>query len=160
MNLLLVESSFRGENLWQSWLQNPADLTPKQQTVLKRANEIIASAKKADILVFGAPLYNFTVTSTLKAWLDHLTRSGETFIYTENGVQGLLNNKKVVVLGAIGGNYENEGDFQTPYLRYVFGFNGLTDVTFINAKALNFEQMRQQSLENACKQIKQFVDNI
>gem|GEM_PF-5363900 len=71
------------EDSFGAWLQNHADLTPKQQTALDRANEIIANVKKADVLVFGVPWYNFNIPRTLKAWLDYLMCLGETFVYTK-----------------------------------------------------------------------------
>jgi FMN-dependent NADH-azoreductase len=82
-------------------------------------------------------MYNFSIPSTLKAWIDHVARRGRTFRYTEKGPEGLLKNKKVFVLGARGGVYSKGSpysafDFQEPYLRAVFAFLGLTDVTFVH----------------------------
>ncbi len=81
-------------------------------------------------------MYNFSVPSTLKAWLDHVARAGRTFRYTATGSEGLLKDKKIYVIVSRGGFYAGDGpahslDFQEPYLQAVFGFLGLTDVNFI-----------------------------
>lgn len=107
--------------------------TPDQQAALRRSDEVIAEVQAADVLVVDAPFYNFGVSSTLKAWIDHISRAGVTFSYTANGPKGLLSNKKVYVALASGGVY-SEGpatgyDFVAPYLRVIFGFLGLSDVT-------------------------------
>ena len=84
-------------------------------------------------------MYNFAISSLLKAWIDQIVRVGKTVAYGPQGPQGLLGNRKVVVITARGGTYEKgtpreKFDFQEPYLRHVFGFVGLTDVTFIHAE--------------------------
>ncbi|HEX9524857.1 MAG TPA: NAD(P)H-dependent oxidoreductase, partial [Reyranella sp.] len=94
-----------------------------------------------DTIVLAVPMYNFSIPSTLKAWVDHVARRGRTFRYTEKGPEGLLRNKKVFVLGARGGVYSKGTphaafDFQEPYLRAVFGFLGMTDVTFVHFEGL------------------------
>lgn len=113
-----------------------AELTAEQKAVIALSDELTAEVEVADVIVLTAPMYNFTIPSTLKAWLDHITRAGRTFRYTAQGPQGLLKGKKVIVLIARGGRY-SEGpmqafDHQTGYLRTVLGFLGMTDVTFIN----------------------------
>jgi FMN-dependent NADH-azoreductase len=90
-------------------------------------------------VVIGAPMYNFSIPASLKAWIDQIVRIGKTFGYGPNGPRGLLGEKKVVVITARGGAYEKGTaaeafDFQEPYLRHILGFMGLTDVTFIHAE--------------------------
>lgn len=104
------------------------------------ADGLIAEVEAADTLVIAAPMYNFTIPTTLKAWIDHLARAGRTFRYTAQGPEGLLKNKKVVVVVSRGGFYTT-GDasaaafnHQEPYLRTVLGFLGLTDVSFIEVE--------------------------
>ncbi len=93
---------------------------------------------KTDVLVMAAPMYNFAIPSTLKAWLDHVLRAGVTFKYTETGPQGLLSGKRAYVLTARGGIYAGStADHQEPYLRQVMGFIGIHDVTFIHAEGMN-----------------------
>ncbi|HET9067819.1 MAG TPA: FMN-dependent NADH-azoreductase [Amaricoccus sp.] len=106
------------------------------------SDELIAELRAADTIVIGAPMYNFSVPTTLRAWFDHILRAGETFRYTEAGPEGLLTGKRVIVVESRGGLY-SEGpaqaiDFQEPYLRHLLGFTGLTDVTFVRAEKIGY----------------------
>ena len=107
-----------------------------QQQAVDFADGLIAEVEKADVLVLAVPMYNFSVPSTLKAWLDHIARAGRTFRYTEKGPEGMLKNKKVFAVVSRGGVYTGDSpykpaDHQEPYLRTILGFVGLTDVTFV-----------------------------
>ena len=111
-------------------------LTPAQSAAVQLADGIIEEVEAADTIVLAAPMYNFSIPSTLKAWLDHLARAGRTFRYTANGPDGQLKGKKVIVVVSRGGFYAGESpakgfDFQEPYLRAFFGFLGITDVNFV-----------------------------
>jgi FMN-dependent NADH-azoreductase len=102
---------------------------------------LIEELEAADTIVLAVPMYNFSIPSTLKAWIDHVARAGRTFRYTAAGPEGLLNGKKVFVVSGRGGFYSGDSpakvlDFQEPYLRAVLGFLGLTDVTFIHVEGL------------------------
>ncbi|HEY1613743.1 MAG TPA: FMN-dependent NADH-azoreductase [Rhizomicrobium sp.] len=117
------------------------DRTEAQQALVSAADHLLEEVEAADTLVIAAPMYNFSIPSTLKAWIDHITRAGRTFQYTAQGPEGLLNNKKVFVIAARGGVYSGESpmrdfDFQEPYLRKIFGFLGMTDVTFIRVEGM------------------------
>ena len=113
------------------------DRTADEQARVDYADGIIAQAEAADTIVLAAPMYNFSIPSTLKTWIDHLARAGRTFRYSETGPIGLLTNKKVYVVSARGGVHAGQpSDFVEPYLRGVLGFLGLTDVTFVNAEGL------------------------
>jgi FMN-dependent NADH-azoreductase len=105
------------------------------------ADTLIAEVEAADVIVIAAPMYNFTISTLLKAWLDHIARAGRTFRYTASGPEGLLRDKTVFVTTARGGFYGAGSpaaalDFQEPYLRAMLGFLGLTDVTFVHAEGL------------------------
>lgn len=95
----------------------------------------------ADIVVIGAPMYNFGIPSQLKAWIDRVIVAGKTFRYTEAGPEGLAGDKRVIVASSRGGVYRTGPaaglDFQENYLRSVLGFIGLTDVEFIRAEGVN-----------------------
>ena len=96
----------------------------------------------ADIVVIGAPMYNFSVSSQLKAWIDRLAVAGKTFRYTEAGPEGLAGGKRVIVASSRGGFYGPETpaaflDHQETYLRGIFGFFGTTDLTFVRAEGVN-----------------------
>ncbi len=109
----------------------------------------------ADIVVVGAPMYNFGVPSQLKAWIDRLAVAGQTFKYSDKGAVGLAGGKQVIVASSRGGFYGPETpiaflDHQESYLRGIFGFFGITDVTFVRAEgiALGAEQ-RARALQAA-----------
>jgi FMN-dependent NADH-azoreductase len=116
--------------------------TPEAQRALALSNELIAELKAADVIVIGAPMYNFTVPSQLKAWIDRIVIAGATFRYTENGPEGLVTGKKAIVVEARAGLY-SEGpaaamDSQEPHLRNLLAFMGIDDVTFVRAEKLAF----------------------
>ena len=125
-------------NLLGGWMKPEAQRSADEQASLKRSDELTDEVLGADVLVLAAPMYNFSIPSTLKAWLDHVLRAGVTFKYTETGPQGLLTGKKAYVLTARGGLYAGStSDHQEPYLRQVMAFIGIHDVTFIHAEGLN-----------------------
>lgn len=106
------------------------------------SDALIAELRAADTIVIGAPMYNFSVATSLRAWFDHVLRAGETFSYSEAGPRGLLDGKRVIVVESRGGLY-SEGpaqaiDFQEPYLRHLLGFMGLTDVRFVRAEKIGY----------------------
>jgi FMN-dependent NADH-azoreductase len=117
----------------------PADQrTAEQAAIAARSDALIAELQAADIVVIGAPMYNFGVSSQLKTYFDFIARAGVTFQYTANGPEGLVKGKKVYVVSARGGKYlGTPGDSQTPYLNTFLGFLGMTDVNFIYAEGLN-----------------------
>ncbi|MEJ0017367.1 MAG: FMN-dependent NADH-azoreductase [Acetobacteraceae bacterium] len=124
-------------------VMTPADQrSPAQIASVAFADRLIAELEAADTIVLAVPMYNFTVPSTLKAWIDHVAQAGRTFRYTANGPEGLLTGKQVFVITGRGGVYSGDApakvlDFQEPYLRGMLGFLGLTDVTFIHVEGLN-----------------------
>lgn len=114
---------------------------PEQRKAVAFADALIAEVEAADVIVLAVPMYNFTIPSTLKAWLDHVARAGRTFRYTASGPEGLLKGKKIFVVTARGGVYTGDSpakalDFQEPYLRGMLGFLGLDDVSFIHVEGL------------------------
>jgi FMN-dependent NADH-azoreductase len=116
--------------------------TPEAERALALSNELIAELKAADVVVIGAPMYNFGMPSTLKAWFDHVLRAGITFRYSEAGPEGLVTGKKAIVVEARAGLY-SEGpaaamDSQEPHLRTLLGFMGIDDVTFVRVEKLAF----------------------
>jgi FMN-dependent NADH-azoreductase len=97
---------------------------------------LILEAQAADVIVLGAPMYNFAMPVQLKSWFDAIARAGVTFRYTETGPEGLLKNKKVYVAAARGGVYEEANDPQVPQMRALLNFLGLTDQTFIYSSGM------------------------
>jgi FMN-dependent NADH-azoreductase len=105
----------------------------------------------SDVVVIGAPMYNFGIPSTLKAWIDRVAVAGKTFRYTETGPEGLAGGRKVIVASGRGGIYGNgPADFQENYLRQVFSFLGITDVEFVRAEGVAYSpQHRADALAAA-----------
>lgn len=116
------------------------DRTAEQTEQLSLSTDYITQLKKADVILICTPMYNFGIPSTLKAYLDHALRVGETFVYTENGPKGLLENKKAIIVAASGGDYTQPPmdamNFVTPYLKTALGFIGVEDVTIIEAPGM------------------------
>ena len=104
------------------------------------AATLVDELSAADLLIIGSPMYNFGITSTLKAWFDHVLRAGVTFRYTAEGPVGLMTGKRAIVVESRGGFYSAGPaagfDSQEPHLRTMLGFMGITDVTFIRAEKL------------------------
>ena len=116
--------------------------TEAARDALALSDELIAELKAADLVVIGAPMYNFGMASTLKSWFDHVARAGITFRYSEAGPEGLLKGKKAIVVASRAGLY-SEGpaaamDSQEPHLRTLLGFMGLDDSTFVRVEKLAF----------------------
>jgi FMN-dependent NADH-azoreductase len=124
----------------KAWSTPPEQRSERERTLAQESDPLLEEVEAADVIIIAAPMYNFAIPSTLKSWIDHITRSGRTFRYTAEGKpEGLLKNKKVFVIAARGGIYTGDSpvkalDFQEPYLRAILGFNGLTDVTFVHVE--------------------------
>jgi FMN-dependent NADH-azoreductase len=115
-----------------------ANLSPSQREVLAVSNQLIAELESADEYVIGVAMHNFSVPAVLKLWIDQIARAGRTFSYSNGTPAGLLRNKKATFFMASGGVYDQGTpmavmNFVEPYLRSLFGFIGVTDVSFINA---------------------------
>ena len=103
------------------------------------ADRVMEEFLAADVVVIGAPMYNFSIPSTLKAWIDRIAVAGKTFRYTEKGPQGLAGGKKLIVASTRGGIHSGApSDFVEPYLRFVFGFLGINDIEFVTAEGLAY----------------------
>ena len=132
--------------------------TDENREAVKHSDEAIKELKDADIIVIGAPLYNFSIHSTLKAWIDHISRSGITFKYSEKGPEGLVKGKKVFLSIASGGIY-SEGpmkayDFVEPYMRAFLGFIGITDITTVRVEGTGIPVVQETALQKAIDSIR------
>ncbi len=128
---------------------------------IARGGQYIEDLFAADIMVIGAPMYNFTIPSQLKVWIDRVLVAGRTFRYTANGPEGLVpNSKKVIIASARGGIYTGDSpaaslDFQESYLKAALAFIGLTDVAIVRAEGLAIsEDAKAAALANAKASIK------
>jgi FMN-dependent NADH-azoreductase len=110
--------------------------TAAQLARVEQDDALILEAQAADVIVLGAPMYNFSMPVQLKSWFDAIARAGVTFRYTETGPEGLLKNKKVYVAAARGGVYEETQDPQVPQMRALLGFLGLVDQTYIYSSGM------------------------
>lgn len=117
-----------------------------------RNAQTLSDFQAADVIVIGAPMYNFSIPSQLKAWIDRIVVAGKTFRYTESGPQGLVSGKRVFVAVARGSVFaaDSPAEFAESYLKHVLGFIGLTDVTFVRAEGLGLSpQHREKSINSA-----------
>ena len=122
---------------FQAFVAQPEARTVEQQAVAAYSDALIDELRQADVIVLGLPMYNFGVPSTLKAYFDHIARSGVTFKYTEKGPKGLITGKKAYVFAARGGLYAGTPlDTQTSYVRDFLRFLGIDDVDFVYAEGL------------------------
>ena len=134
--------------------------TEAAREALELSDALIAELKAADLIVIGAPMYNFGMPSTLKAWFDHVLRARITFQYSEAGPEGLLKGKKAIVIEARAGLY-SEGpaasmDSQEPHIRTLLGFMGIDDVTFVRAEKLAFgPEAAEAAIGDALGQLEQ-----
>jgi FMN-dependent NADH-azoreductase len=116
----------------------PDQLTDDHKSALAISDTLISELLEADEIVMGTPMYNFTVPAVVKAWIDHVVRAGKTFNYGSSGPEGLAKGRKMLVTVASGGSYDKASgmeayNYETPYLRQILGFIGITDLTFVHA---------------------------
>jgi FMN-dependent NADH-azoreductase len=134
--------------------------TPEQATALQLSNELVDEFLAADRYVFGIPMYNFSVPANFKAYLDQIVRPSRTFSVEEKGYTGLVHNKKATIVTTSNG-WHSAGsptqsyDLETPYLRLILGFMGISDIEFIHAERLGSgDEARSSEIANAKSAIK------
>ena len=129
-----------GEDFISGMAATAGTLTAQQAKAVALSDTLVEELIAADVVVIAAPMYNFGLPSTLKAWIDHVVRAQRTFTYTKEGVQGLLHGKQAILVVSRGGVYsEGPGkpmDFQESYLRATLGFIGLTDVSVVRVEGV------------------------
>lgn len=140
---------------FQAFGTAPQNRSLEQEAFVAESDELIGELMAADLVVFGLPMYNFGIPSTLKAWIDHVARAGKTFRYTENGPVGLLADRPVYLFAARGGRYKGTPrDTQTAYMSHFLNFVGLRDIEFVYAEGLAMgEEVRSLSLDDAIQTI-------
>ena len=141
--LPLLDEAWIGANF------TPADQrSDDQKATLALSDALVAELERVDTVVIGAPVYNFTVPTTLKAWIDLVARVGKTFQYTEAGPEGLLKGKRAIVVIASGGTEAGSDiDYASRYLQHMLGFIGITDIELVAAdqQALDAEGSVQKA---------------
>ncbi|MBK2105766.1 FMN-dependent NADH-azoreductase [Francisella philomiragia] len=129
------------------------------QDRLATSNKLIEELFENDIIVIESPMYNFSIPSTLKSWIDNIMIARKTFLYTQNGPEGLVKNKKAILVLSKGNIY-SEGaakplDFQENYLKTILNFIGINDITVICAEGVDLNaEIREKSLKQVAQQIK------
>jgi len=180
MKLLQIDSSILGDNsasravtreIVARWKQAVPDLEVEHLDLVARElphmtghhlaqmqqpqyrdAQTLADFLAADVVVIGAPMYNFTISTQLKSWIDRVVVAGRTFKYGPNGAEGLVQGKRVIVAISRGGVYPESAPFEhaESYLKVIFGFIGVTDLTFVRAEGLQLSpEHRQKSLAAA-----------
>lgn len=130
-------------------------LTAAQVAENAVSEQLVRQFLSADVVVIGAPFYNFGIPSQLKAWIDRIAQPGRTFQYTANGPEGLAKGKKVIVASTRGGVYSTSPqgqamEHQESYLQTVLGFFGITDVEFVRAEGVAMgNDAKAQALQQA-----------
>lgn len=129
----------------------------EQQSINKYSEDLISELKKADIIVLDSPMYNFSVPASLRAYFDFTSRAGYTFKYDENGPKGLLNDKKLYV-AFTSGNIYSEGPSQSfdsniPYVKSIFGFYGVSDISVFRAEGLAIPGIMENALNKGIESI-------
>ena len=144
----LNESLPQVNTAWIEANNTPSDdQTDEHKKTLALSNTLVGEIEAADTLIIGVALYNFSITASLKLWIDLVCRARKTFAYVDGSPKGLMTGKKVIICFASGGTpFESDIDFASGYLRHILGFIGITDVTFISADK---HFMDDQSLINA-----------
>ena len=131
-----------------------ADFPLSVQKDIARGDAALEEFLAADVIVVGTPMYNFTIPSQLKAWIDRLAVAGKTFAYGPDGPTGLLPGKKIIVASSRGGIYSPGApaaflDHQETYLKAIFGFMGITDIQFVRAEGVAVADARPKAMEAA-----------
>ena len=145
-----------------AWQVAAAERTAEQQALAARSDELLTELRATDVLVIAVPMYNLGIPSQLKSWFDRVLRAGETFRYTENGPQGLVEGKRAIILAARGGQYAGtELDSQIPHLKTMLGLMGIKDTFVVYAEGLNMgEPQRAAALKEAFQAIDQLVEGL
>jgi len=126
----------------------PGDLSPEAVAAGERSKELIAEFLKHDVIVMGVPMYNFAIPSTLKSYIDHIARPGHTFNFTKDGYEGLVKNKRCIVVITRAGNLTGSMDnHQETYLKTIFTFLGIEDYEFIVVEGLFDPHVREKAVQ-------------
>jgi FMN-dependent NADH-azoreductase len=132
--------------------------SPEQKEAIKHSDKAIAELQETDIIVIDMPMYNFSIPSTLKTYLDHIVRRDVTFRATEKGIEGLLKNKKVYLAFSSSGIYSKESaeqsyDHSVPLIKAILGWLGITDVDAFRAEGQRYPGIQETSLQKAIESI-------
>ncbi|MDR2235018.1 MAG: NAD(P)H-dependent oxidoreductase [Chryseobacterium sp.] len=134
------------------------DKNTREKEVSRFSDEAIKEIQEADIIVIGVPFYNFSIPSTLKSWIDHISIAGKTFSYADGTLKGLLEDKKVYLNFAVGGIYDNGiVESMEQYLRTFFGFIGITDLKVFRTEGTMIPEFREDNLQKTVAEIETVI---
>lgn len=149
VNLVALEIPHLNPTILQSMFTPGDQLTAEARESLRYSDEAVNQLMASDIVVIGAALYNFTIHTALKSWIDHITRAGITFTYDQNGPVGMVTGKKVYIAMSSGGVFsEGPGkanDFVAPYLKAFLGFLGMTDLKVFRAEGVKVPGIKEHA---------------
>ncbi|MCS3800785.1 FMN-dependent NADH-azoreductase [Niastella sp. OAS944] len=157
LNLVNLDIPHLNATILQSMVTPGDQLTAEAKELVRYSDAYVKQLMASDIIVIGAPLINFTIPTTLKSWIDHITRPGITFSYNQNGPVGMVTGKKVYVAMSSGGVYSDgpskANDFVAPYLKAFLGFLGMTDLTVFRAEGVKVPGLSEHALEKGIASI-------
>lgn len=142
---------------FEAFSRDPEELSDEQRAARALSDRLIDELKTADEIVIGLPMYNFGIPSTLKAYFDHVARARVTFRYTEQGTEGLLTEKRALIVATRGGRHAGTPlDTQTDYVRNFLSFLGIEEIEFVYAEGTAMgEEARSTTVKQARRQIAQ-----
>ncbi len=141
----------------ESFNTQPENRSAAQLEAVKLSDSTLGELIEADVIVIGAPMYNFGIPAVLKSWIDHLARAGVSFSYTADGPVGLIHGKKIFLAIGTGGVY-SEGDYKPldfiePYLKTSLGFFGMTDVTVFRVEGVSVSSLKENAMQIALEKL-------
>jgi len=156
-DLIASQLPFVDDEMIEAFFTSEAQRTESQKQCLELSHALINELRSADYLIVAAPIYNFSIPATLKAWIDLICRSGLTFRFTENGPVGLLKDRKTYLIAVSAGTLVGSDiDFMTSYMKHIFNFIGIKDVELIVADGRADREVKlvaaQNQIENSLKQ--------
>ena len=147
---------FVSETMTEAMFTSDQKRTSVMQDSLTTSNMLVAELKSVDVLVIGLPIYNFGIPANLKAYIDQVTRAGETFRFSNDGPIGLIQNiKAFVIISSAGTEMNSAEDFATSYMRFILKFIGITEIHFVDATGLrqkNINQVKSKFIESFSEQ--------
>lgn len=158
-DLSRIEIPHLSGSLVMRFADKQASSDPGARKLTELSDTLIAELAAADLLVVSSPMWNFGMPSSLKAWVDHISRPGKTFYYTEKGPVGLLTGKSAIIVTSAGGIYsQGPGralNFLEPHLRAVLTNLGFAKIQSIEVEGTSIPGLREKALETAAQAIRQ-----
>lgn len=149
------------ENQLNAFFTPEEKRTDSHKELVSYSEQAIQDLKEADFVVIGVPLYNFSIPSSLKAWIDNVVRAGITFSYADGAPKGLVTNKKVYLAMASGGIYSDgpmkQYDFAEPFLRFILSFIGLNNITTFRVEGTSLPDLAATAFPKAVEAVNEYA---